>query len=294
MRKLSLLFILMIVTFQANAIGPKYRDFLVENQPMPSGIYLKQDILSTKTNLNMENDRNTLTMYHKHTAIDASPFFITNRSRSFSVLGVGYTRDQFASLNSSEISNYYSGVYGSLYAISEINSNWYWNAYVSYGVFSEGNVNASKKSDKRFSFATIAYKRNTKQIYKLGILHNSNFGEDIILPVLGLSYSRSSYVLDALLPAYVSVRKIHSNKWHSIVKTAFSYASYYDHNKNDILEMSGIDTSITTEYNIYPYIWWNMSIAYATEKQLTWANSSDDFATINGGFKLSSGVDVRF
>jgi len=296
MLKFTIFLILLTITsLKANAAGPEYRDFLVERQPMPAGLLLKQDLASTKTDVTLDNNKTRdLTMYHKKTWLDASPILMTNNPKSFTALGVGYMGDQFDSLQTNAISNHYSGVYASLYAISEINPHWYWNAYLSYGLFSEKNVNASANSKKTFSFATLAYKRNSRQVYKLGIMHNSNFGQDVLLPTLGLSYSRGSYVLDALLPSYLSLRKIHTQKLHSIVKAEFSYASYYDHNQKDILAISGIDTGVVVEYNIYPLVWLHIGGSYASEKQLTWLKSDDDFATIKSGYKLDSGINVRF
>ena len=286
---------LLFLISTASAAGPKYRDFLVQKQPMPDGLLHKQDFVSSDVNIKYKNSNSDdVTIGHKKTWLDMSPIFITNKSSSFSVFGLGYMRDDFGSLDSSHLSSYYSGVYASLYAISEINNNWYWNSYFSYGIFSENNINSSNKSDKIVTFVNLAYKKNTKQVYKLGVLYNSNFGEDVILPTLGVSYSYQSYVFDALIPAYVSLRKIHSRKFHCILKAEFSYASYYDHNQNDILEIAGVEVGVSVEYNIYSYVWLQAGASYIGEKELTWLKADDNFASIGNGYKFTGGFNVRF
>lgn len=296
MFKLAIFYFLISITaLKANAAGPEYNNFLVKQQPQPAGLILTQDLITTKSDLRLKNNTSDdFSVHHKRTLLDASPIFINNSPTSFSVLGGGYMREQFSTLQGSELSKYYSGTYVSVYAISEINPNWYWNGYISYGNFSEENINFSSKSAKSYSYATLAFKGNSRQVYKFGILHNSNFGEDKLFPTVGLSYSYDSYVLDALLPSYISVRKIHSRKFHSIFKTEFLYASYYDHNKKDILEITGIDTSVVIEYNIYPTVWLQFGGTYASERQLTWLKSDEEFVIITDGFKLNCGITVRF
>ncbi len=103
-----------------------------------------------------------------------------------------------------------------------------------------------------------------------------------------------SYVFDASIPSYVSLRKIHSNKFHSLIKAEITYASYYDHNQDDVLEITGSEVGIFLEYNVFSYVWLNVGGSYVDEKQLTWLKSDDNFATIESGYKLSGAVRVRF
>ncbi len=300
MKNTQLLFICsLLVTSIVSAAGPEYRDFLIAQQPMPDILLLKQDLVSVETHLEYKNNiSSSAKLSHKKTLLDMSPAFITNKPKSFSVFGLGYMRDDFGSLNgslnSTILASYYSGVYTSIFAISELHSSWFLSGYLSYGIFSENNINRSYKSGKIFSIASLAYKKNSRQVYKLGILYNSNFGQEIILPTLGVTYSRNSYVLDALIPLYISLRKVHSKKWHSILKAELSYASYYDQNQNDILEISGSEVGFSVEYNVYRLVWLQAGGSYVGETQLSWLKENNNFASIDNGYKFAGGVNIRF
>ncbi len=294
MKPFTALLITVSIATHVEASGPLYQDFLVDNQPLPAVVFVQHDLDAGKADFNLENLNQENRTSHKHSSLDISPFLLSNKAKSFSGLGAGYVKDHFEMLNTDQIDNNYSGAYLSFFAMGELAPSWYVNIYASYGNFSNKGARSDSSGNKGIYIATAGYKRNSQEIYKFGVLHSSNFGEDVILPMLGLSYSKASYVIDVFLPSHISARKIYSDILHAVAKTELVYNSYYDADKKDALEISGMETSVAVEYAFIEHGWLKLGITYAGEKQLRWIAADSDIAKVDSAYKIFTGFEMRY
>ena len=298
MNKLYSILILTICSLNnsyAENKGPLYRDYRVTNQPMPSSLLWKQDIVSEPVNFNSrDNPGNNDEIHHKQGLIELFPILTSDYEDSLTSPGFGIIGDNFNNIQNVEISDYYSGAYLSFFGIGQINKNWYTSGLLSYGNFSNKKVKFNSNTDKTFVFLNFGYNHSDNLIYKFGVLYNSNFGDNVVLPTLGLSYSWNSWVLDSILPSYINLRYLHSKTLHTVIGTEVKYSSYYDSNKNDALEISGVDFDIHAEYNFYEMFWLHTGVVFAGEKDLEWINTETKIATIDSGLKFNAGIIARY
>ena len=277
------------------ASGVVYKGFLVENQIQPYVLLIDQDVTSEGSHYSMKDGASKkLSVHYESTLVDLNPVLIANKNTYFIGLGMGYMADYFGKNQQTGVSEYYSGAYFSAYAVSEISSKWNVNSYFSYGYFSSDEVKSKPEYGKALITTSFGYKRNKNEIYKFGVFYNSNFGKEVVLPLLGLSYSHGNMVVDAMLPTYISVRNILGKRLHSVASIKVKYASYYDQNRNDILEISGSEVEGRLEYRVYNNFWINLGASYVTVSKLRWLNEGTDHAEISAHFLVKSGVNMRF
>jgi hypothetical protein len=275
--------------------GPLYRNYIVDHQPMPNSFFWKQELVAESTNFIPQSNPSTIKeMEHKQGILELFPVLTSNKKSSLTAPGIGIVTDNFNTINSSEISDYYSGAYISFFGVSQINKNWYGSGYITYGNYSDKKVEFNSNTDKTLLYINFGYKPESNQIYKFGLVYNSNFGDDFLLPTLGLSYSWDTIVFDALLPSYANLRFIHSQKFHTIIGTEIKYSSYYDTKKQDILEITGIDFDIRVEYKVYKMFWLHAGLVQGGEKELEWINASKKLGTIEASLKFNAGIIARF
>jgi hypothetical protein len=170
--------------------GPIYRKFLVQNEPLPYGFLLENDVVTTSTSFQHEDNLSGVepSFHREKKFIDTYPALLLNRENFFISAGGGYMEDYFGEKLGNRVDKYYTGAYGSLYGTGSFNSSWLWSFYSSYGVFSRGNPQFDKTNDKYFQSAQTGFKKNDNWILKTGLLYNSNFGKDMILPLIGTTY----------------------------------------------------------------------------------------------------------
>lgn len=294
MKTLIALLITVSIATPVDASGPLYKSFLVDNQPLPAVVFVQHDLDAGKANFNPENSKQDNNTSHKRSSLDISPLLLSNKVKSFSSIGAGYVRDDFELLNTAQINSNYSGAYLSLFAIGEFAQSWYASLYASYGNFSNKGASSHSSGNKWIYITTAGYKRSSQVIYRLGVLHSFNFGDDVVLPVLGMSYSNASYVFDILLPSHISVRKVYSDTFHAVAKTELVYSSYYDADRKDALEISGMETSVAVEYEFIEHCWLKLGVTYTGEKQLRWIDTDSDIAKVDATYKVFTGFEMRY
>ncbi len=275
--------------------GPLYQNYIVDNQPLPNSFYWRQDFVAESSTYKPQNNPGgTTESEHKQGSLELFPVLTSNKKDSLTAPGLGIISDNFNNISNAGVSDYYSGAYISFFGVSQITSKWYGSGYVTYGNYSDKKVKFNSNTDKTLLYINFAYKPVSNQIYKFGLVYNSNFGDDFLLPTFGLSYSWDSIILDALLPSYVNLRFIHSKKLHTVIGTEIKYSSYYDTNKQDILEITGIDFDVHAEYHLHKMFWLHAGLVYGGEKELEWVNSSKNIGTIEAALKFNAGLIARF
>jgi len=300
MKKTDLILPLILTTISncyAGDTGPLYRDYLVKNQPLPNSLIWEQDIVSEEVNFVPNNNSSNKTkIKHNQGEFELFPILTSDRKKSLTAPGFGFVTDNFNNVksNNSELAKDYSGAYISFFGIAEIASDWYSSGYITHGNYSDNSVKFNSATEKTLAFLNFGYKPTEHQIYKFGLIYSSNFGDGVLLPSLGMSYSWDSWVFDALLPSYVDLRYIHSQKLHTVIGIDIKYSSYYDTIKKDVLQLSGVDFDIRSEYHIDKMFWVHAGISYAGEKQLEWQNEDTQIGTIDAGFKFNAGIIARF
>jgi hypothetical protein len=264
-----LFFLSIIDIMAADVYRPRY---LVDDQPIPPVISINCGIPLMHNYFNYTNQSNDRAeLKQSHSEMESFILPVVSKRNLLIILGPGYMGDRFYAQSPSVLPEYMSGIYFSFFATGSVHDSFYWITYQSYGLFNSQFKNNLSGSGKYYQFTNLGYKWNSSLSTYIGILYNTNFGNNIILPLLGIGFSWNDWIVDFLLPARADIRYIITDYLHALFSVRFLMASYRNNestNHIQYIQINRLEYSINLELKIYSWVWMKLGASYSGETNI--------------------------
>jgi len=250
--------------------------FLVENEPIPYLLSLEASYEPA-----FESNGETIGGIEKYN-IDGLPLPIVINDKLMFLAGGGYVTDQWYN------SGVLHGAYMSLFLTASIGEKFYFRTYQSAGVFGDNSFSNENLPWKYFQFTEAGYKINSNLALDIGFLAITKFNRNLLLPLLGLTFSWKKGVLDLVAPDHASIRFFLTSEFHAILKGVFTSKDYKT--STTIYSFDSFSSVFQLEYNISGWFWLKSSLSY--HKILGYYESSQNIGYPDN-WTIQVGLEIR-
>lgn len=217
--------------------------------------------------------------------VDALLAPIVNNGNHLLLLGGGLMSEKY-----NMYTDYFKGAYGSLFITGNLGEKFYYQSYQSAGLFGYTSVlsETSQLPWKYFQFSFAGYKWSPSFATDLGVMHISNFGNPVWIPLAQATISRHPFIIDFSLPLSVSLRAMVSEHFHVLVKGSFESSSYQI--QNEVIQFSKPSLVSQAEINVMNWIWVKVGMEYEFKGNIRYQNSD---APLPETWKFYAGMEIR-
>ncbi len=265
--------------------------YLIENQPIPYALDIRQSLSSAKEQYTLGNE--SLKFYKKDFMIASHLLPLVQSKDLLIILGAGYSQTNLRSNKRNDLNRDYYGEYLNFFATGTFNEKWNWFSYQSIGWFSNKNYGFDKEATKYFQISKIGYKHTPNMGFSVGLLYSSNLGDDVVLPFMGFAYSRKSFVFETTLPVDMKFRYLWTKKFHTVFIANFLAGSYYDYNSTEKLDYSAIEINLKAEYQVYNWVWLNSALNMTSSEEWHLRYSGQKIKQNGSRINFMIGIEVR-
>lgn len=267
--------------------------YQVENMPQPKSFsgYSAFSVPEERLITAVEDYRYNRSYYR----ITGNPIPIKNKEGLNISVGFGYATDRL-NVNSTLIQSKNQSLWTQLYTTGSIGENYYWRGVYAFGSYSENLKLNNTAIYKHTAFLQMGRKWNSNFATGIGLLALSNFDDYQFIPVAHISYSKSSWVIDAFLPNEISIRYIKNDNLHFLIINNIIRRSYYNIDDELAYKYSLNEAGFQSEIRIKGVLWAELSITkpYALKMQLQSKSTYTEIGDVSEILSVNAGLFIRF
>ena len=269
--KFKTVFLFALLCFPAFSQEVTRPRFLVDEEPIPYVINVDGTLSDT---WDMSEGR-----------IDALPIPIIMNENTLLLAGAGFISEKHM-----KFSDNFMGAYVSIFMTGNLGKNFYYQTYQSVGAFGYSSVlsDTSTIPWKYFQFSFVGYKWSSWFASDLGVMHISNFGNPVWIPLLQATFSLHRFIIDFALPLSATVRFMANKHLHILLKGSFESSSYQMN--NELIQFSKPSILSQAEFNMMKGIWLKAGIKYEFQGNTHYQNTK---TILPEAWKIYAGLELR-
>ena len=235
---------------------------LVENQPLFKSFTFENVVPFQKERL-LET-----TYQHRYHRLQGFPIPIANREGLLISFGVGFASDQYDNQHPQSIEENNDVLWFQFFNTGSIGSDYFWRSLSAWGSYATSIDFKNTNTHKFSQFLQFGRKWKPNLSTSLGVLYLTNFGDQQIVPLAHVIYSKKSWVFDMLLPIDVSVRYLYSDNLQFTVRNKLQSRSYWYN--SEALKLNTNELSINAEIRLTGVLWSELGLGQPYSSKLSW------------------------
>lgn len=290
-KKIFILFIVVFTFYTKNVIGqisihrPK---MLVENQPLFKSFTFENVVPFQKERILGQ------AYQHRYHRLQGFPIPIANRKDLLISFGVGFASDQYDNQRPQPIEGTNDVLWFQFFNTGSIGENYYWRSLSAWGSYATTIDFKNENTHKFTQLLQVGRKWSSNLSGSLGVLYLTNFGDQQIVPLAHIIYSKNSWVFDILLPIDVSVRYLYSENIHFTAQNKLQSRSYWYN--SEALKLNTNELSINTEIRLSGILWSELGLGQSYSSKLSWQVEDivTEIAKTSNPLLVKLGLFIRF
>jgi|GEM_PF-6903934 len=231
---------------------------------------------------------------HRYHRLQGFPIPLANREGLLVSFGVGFASDQYDNQRPPQIAGTNDVLWFQFFNTGSIGKDYYWRSLSAWGSYSTSLDIKDSNTHKFSQLLQFGKKFNPNLSIGIGALYLTNFGDQQVVPLAHIIYSKDRWVFDMLLPIDASARYLYSDNLHFTIQNKLQSRSYWYN--AEALKLNTNELSINAELRIAGVLWTELGLGQSYSSKLSWQEDKDitEIGDTSNALLVKLGLFIRF